>query len=113
MYIAYLLVISLVYLAFWSGFFLGCYGVMNSCMFTCVIYHLIGLQVECSGTVVQKLFLHGIRRIPVLSVLWTLSEAVVVCLVLYQNTSKITNIYIYMCIYMYMYHILILISTLI
>jgi hypothetical protein len=42
---------------------------MNSCMFTCVMSHLIGLQVGCSGTIIETLS-HGIRRIPVLSCRW-------------------------------------------
>jgi hypothetical protein len=45
---------------------------MSSCMFTCVISHLIGLQVGCSGTFVETLSLL-MRRIPVLAVVWTLS----------------------------------------
>jgi hypothetical protein len=32
--------------------FQGGYDVMNSCMFTCSISQLIGLQVGCSGSIV-------------------------------------------------------------
>jgi hypothetical protein len=44
-----------------SGFYLGGYEVMNSCMFTCVTCHLIGLQVGCSGTIVETCYhvVHG------------------------------------------------------
>jgi hypothetical protein len=51
--------------------FLGGYDIMNSCMFTWVISHLIWLQVGCSGTVVGKLLSYGIWRIPVLSCRWS------------------------------------------
>jgi hypothetical protein len=36
-------------------------------MFTCVIPHLIGIEVGCSGTIVETLLSCGIWRIPVLS----------------------------------------------
>jgi hypothetical protein len=61
-----MLVIWLVYWSLWSDSFLGGWHVMNSCMFTCVISHLIGLHVGCSGSVVETLS-YGIWRIPVLS----------------------------------------------
>jgi hypothetical protein len=67
----YLLVISLVYWSLWSGSFLCVYDVKSSCMFTCVIFHLIGLQVGYSGTVVETLLSYGIWRIPVLSCRWS------------------------------------------
>jgi hypothetical protein len=63
----YILVISLVYWSPWSGSYLGGYDVMNSCIFTCVISHLFGIQVGCSGTIVETLLSCGIWRIPVLS----------------------------------------------
>jgi hypothetical protein len=39
---------------------------MNSCMFTCLISHLVGLQVGCGGTV-ETMLSCGVWRIPVLS----------------------------------------------
>jgi hypothetical protein len=44
---------------------------MNSCMFTCVTSHSIGLQVGCSGTVVETLLSCGMWRIPVFSCRWS------------------------------------------
>jgi hypothetical protein len=44
---------------------------MNSCMFTCLISHLIGLHVEYSGTVFETLSSYGIWRIHVLSCRWS------------------------------------------
>jgi hypothetical protein len=59
------------YILLWSDSFLGGYAVINSCMFTCLISHLIGLQVGCSGTVVETLLSYGIWRITVLSCRWS------------------------------------------
>jgi hypothetical protein len=66
----YISVISLVYWSLWTGYFLRGYGVMNSCMFTCVVSHLIGLQVECSATIVETLS-YGVWRNPLLSCRWS------------------------------------------
>jgi hypothetical protein len=98
----YLLVISLVYWSLWCGSFLGGYEVMNCCMFTCVISHLIWLQVGCSGTVVETLLPYGIWRIPVLSCGWSfrlcrgccVSECYVVAAVakVFTNGSKLFEI---------------------
>jgi hypothetical protein len=58
-----MLIISLVYWSLWPGSFLGVYDVMNSCMFTCGMSHLIGLQVGCSGAVVETFLSYGVWRI--------------------------------------------------
>jgi hypothetical protein len=50
-------------------FFLGGYDVMNSCMLTCAVSHLIVLEV---GTIVQTMLSYGIWRIPLLSCRWSL-----------------------------------------
>jgi hypothetical protein len=52
-------------------FFLGGYGVMNSCMFTWVISRVIGLKVGFSGTIVEMLLSYGVWRIPVLPCGWS------------------------------------------
>lgn len=64
-----MLVIWLVHWSLWSASFLGGDDVKNSCMFTCIMSHSIGLQVGCSGTVVEPLS-YGVRRIPMLSCRW-------------------------------------------
>jgi hypothetical protein len=38
-----------------------------TCMFTCVISHLIGLQFGCSGTIAETVLSYGIWGTPVLS----------------------------------------------
>jgi hypothetical protein len=62
-YVYVYLVILLVCWPLWSGSFLGGYDVMNSCMFSCFISHLIGLQVGLSGTIVETLLSYGMWRI--------------------------------------------------
>jgi hypothetical protein len=57
--------------------YLGGYDVMNSCMFTCVISHVIGLQVGCSGTIVETLLSDCTRRIFVLSCRWSFDSTVI------------------------------------
>jgi hypothetical protein len=44
---------------------------MNSCMFTGVIFRLIGLQVGCSGSIVETLFSYDVRRNAMLSCSWS------------------------------------------
>jgi hypothetical protein len=68
---------------------------MNSCMFTCVISHLIGLQVGCSGTVVERFVLCGMWRIPLLSCRWSFGLCRGCCISGTVPIYQRNNIYIY------------------
>jgi hypothetical protein len=74
-------------------FLQGGYDVTNSCMFTCVISHLIGLQVGCSGAIVETVLSYDIWRIPVLSCRWSFGLCrVSVTLIIWPSEIFVSNI---------------------